>query len=131
MTIVARILPTGLAVGAPASAMFAVSAADAIINTKAEEFVFPPEVKGIIDVTKAPYFADPTGKRDCTTVLIRAIDDMMREDHTLTQEARPIVCGVKKQGKETKQLHWDELPHRDKEFIVVPMYVGQNGNSKP
>lgn len=81
------------------SATFAAVAADPAIDTKTEEFVYPPEVKGIIDVTKAPYFADPTGKRDCTAVLIRAIDDMMREDHQLMQEARPVVQGVKKQGE--------------------------------
>ncbi|MFA6174490.1 MAG: glycosyl hydrolase family 28-related protein [Kiritimatiellales bacterium] len=75
-----------------ATATFAVS------GTKTEEFVYPPEVKGIIDVTKAPYFADNTGKRDCTEILIRAIDDMVREDRDAMLKALPIVRGEKKQS---------------------------------
>ena len=75
------------------------SAADSAVNTKTEEFVYPPEVKGILDVTKAPYFADPTGKKDCTAAIIRAIDDMLREDHRLMQEARPLFKGVERQSE--------------------------------
>ena len=80
------------------SATFVAADTGSVINTKAEEFVYPPEVKGIIDVTKAPYFADNTGKIDCTAVLIRAIDDMVREDRDAMREALPIVRGAKKQS---------------------------------
>ena len=44
---------------------FAVSNPVFAINTKTEEFVYPPEVKGIIDVTKAPYFAENAGGKYC------------------------------------------------------------------
>ena len=70
----------------------------AVSNPKTKEFVYPPEVKGIIDVTKAPYFADNTGKQDCTAALIRAFDDMLREDRQLMQEARALTRGVPKQS---------------------------------
>ncbi|TSA31586.1 MAG: hypothetical protein D4R65_10970 [Verrucomicrobiaceae bacterium] len=83
----------------PLAVTHATAAADSAVNTRTEEFVYPPEVKGIIDVTKAPYFADPTGKKDCTAVLIQAIDDMMREDHRLMREALPLVQGVPKQAE--------------------------------
>jgi hypothetical protein len=79
-------------------AAVAARVANANGNPKTEEFVYPPEVKGIIDVTKAPYLADPTGQRDCTAVLIRAIDDMLREDYELMKEARELTRGVKKQS---------------------------------
>ena len=38
---------------------------------------YPIESKVIIDVTKAPYFADNTGKTDCTAVLCRVLDDVL------------------------------------------------------
>ena len=40
-------------------------------------FKFPEGCKAIIDVTKAPYFADPTGKRDSTEALKKAVDDVL------------------------------------------------------
>lgn len=39
---------------------------------------FPPGCRGIVDVSQAPYFADPTGERDCTQAIRQAIDDLMR-----------------------------------------------------
>lgn len=63
-----------------------------------ESRAYPPQARGIIDVTKAPYFADNTGKTDCTAALIRAIDDMVREDHQGMLDALPLVKGVPKQS---------------------------------
>ncbi|MFW6286534.1 MAG: glycosyl hydrolase family 28-related protein, partial [Candidatus Sumerlaeota bacterium] len=44
------------------------------------EIRFPKEAKQIVDVTKAPYHCDPTGKQDCTEALIRALDDIIAVD---------------------------------------------------
>ncbi|MBE6762172.1 MAG: hypothetical protein E7551_07785 [Ruminococcaceae bacterium] len=41
-------------------------------------FRFPKECTTIIDVTKPPYNADPTGKIDCTASLRRAFNDIMQ-----------------------------------------------------
>ena len=38
---------------------------------------YPDNLKNIIDVTKAPYYADNTGKTDCTEVLKRVFDDLL------------------------------------------------------
>ncbi len=38
---------------------------------------YPEYCKNVIDVTKAPYFADNSGKTDCTSALIKAIDDCL------------------------------------------------------
>lgn len=38
---------------------------------------YPVGLKNIIDVTKAPYYADNTGKTDCTEILRRVFDDLM------------------------------------------------------
>lgn len=40
---------------------------------------YPKECKNVIDVTKAPYYADNTGKNDCTQILIRALDDVLKD----------------------------------------------------
>lgn len=38
---------------------------------------YPPNAKAVIDVTKAPYYCDNTGKIDCTAVLRRALNDVL------------------------------------------------------
>lgn len=43
-----------------------------------ENVVYPTGCKGIIDVTKAPYFADNTGTYDCTDVLKKILDDILQ-----------------------------------------------------
>lgn len=42
-----------------------------------EAYRFPTACKTIIDVTQAPYFADNTGKKDCTETLCRIVDDIL------------------------------------------------------
>ncbi len=44
--------------------------------------------KNVIDVTKAPYFADNTGKTDCTQALRQAIDDCFRPVVDALEELR-------------------------------------------
>jgi len=56
---------------------------------------YPDFCKNIIDVTKAPYFADNTGKTDCTAALKAAIDDSLRD----------YIEGIKKVEKELLELH--------------------------
>ncbi len=41
---------------------------------------YPFESENIIDVTKAPYFADNTGKIDCTAALCRVFDDLLARE---------------------------------------------------
>lgn len=49
---------------------------------------YPDICNTVIDVTKAPYFADPTGKTDCTKALQLAIDDCLREYFIGLEEVR-------------------------------------------
>jgi hypothetical protein len=37
---------------------------------------YPPEANVVLDVTKAPYFLDNTGTKDCTRALVAILDDM-------------------------------------------------------
>lgn len=51
---------------------------DEVKRTASPRIVYPPGVQTILDVTKAPYFADNSGKTDCTKVLIAILDDLLR-----------------------------------------------------
>lgn len=48
---------------------------------------YPFNAKAVIDVTKAPYFCDNTGKTDCTEALRRAMDDVLRPNIDGIQKA--------------------------------------------
>ncbi|MFW6286770.1 MAG: glycosyl hydrolase family 28-related protein [Candidatus Sumerlaeota bacterium] len=48
------------------------------MRKKSQRITFPENAKAVVDVTKAPYNCDPTGKEDCTAALIQAIDDAVR-----------------------------------------------------
>ncbi len=39
---------------------------------------YPAAATAVLDVTRAPYFLDPTGQRDCTEALIAILDDMLQ-----------------------------------------------------
>ena len=41
---------------------------------------YPISTQAIIDVTKAPYFADNTGTVDCTDVLRQVFDDLLQRE---------------------------------------------------
>jgi hypothetical protein len=37
----------------------------------------------------------------------------------------PLTLIRETRGKETREAFWDNLPHRDRDFVVVPLYSGQ------
>jgi hypothetical protein len=47
--------------------------------------VYPANVQAVVDVTQAPYHLDNTGQEDCTSGLIRAIADVLRDDREAMQ----------------------------------------------
>jgi len=52
---------------------------------------YPTDARGIIDVTKAPYFADNTGARDCTAILIRILDEILQPSMDGMREVMAIL----------------------------------------
>lgn len=56
---------------------------------------YPNFCKRVIDITKAPYYADNTGKIDCTNVLRKAIDDCLVG----------YITGLEKLRKELLELY--------------------------
>ena len=56
---------------------------------------YPENCKSVVDVTKAPYYADNTGKIDCTKILCAAFDDCLKE----------YINGIEKVRNELLELH--------------------------
>ena len=65
-------------------------------STRAENIIYPEELRAVVDVTQPPYNADPTGQKDCTSALIRAIDDIIRPDREALKQTITIVTGERK-----------------------------------
>lgn len=59
------------------------------------------ECKNIIDVTKPPYNADNTGKTDCTAILCRVFDDVMRREIEGVEATREKLLKMSENGKKT------------------------------
>ncbi|MBO7150593.1 MAG: hypothetical protein J6V82_02465, partial [Clostridia bacterium] len=58
-------------------------------------FQFPEGCKAIVDVTKAPYFADPTGTRDSTEALKKAVDDVLSAYEKAFYETKEKLYAIK------------------------------------
>jgi len=54
---------------------------------------YPFETDTIIDVTKSPYFADNSGATDCTAVLRRVFDDVLKREVEGVEEAKKKLLG--------------------------------------
>lgn len=67
---------------------------------------YPEFAKNVVDVTKAPYFADNSGRTDCTAALCRAIDDCLRG----------YIIGLEKMRKELLE-HWDKQGRKGNVYI--------------
>lgn len=55
---------------------------------------YPNDLRVIIDVTKAPYYADNTGTYDCTEILQQIYDDIILNDVKLVRETFDKLSGA-------------------------------------
>ena len=79
-----------------------------------ENVVYPPDSQAIVDVTRPPYNADPTGQTDCSEALIRAYDDVMRtiQEH-YEETVRALQAGDDvRLGFESTSARGAIFPHR-------------------
>jgi len=65
---------------------------------------YPESCNNIIDITKAPYFADNTGKKDCTEAIRQAIDDCVYGYITAVEETRQELMEMYKAQNENVYL---------------------------
>ncbi|MBQ8082038.1 MAG: hypothetical protein IJ240_09105 [Clostridia bacterium] len=73
--------------------------------------------RAIIDVTKPPYGADPTGKRDCTEVLRRAIDDGLRAIPDGVEAVRRKLADI---GSQNAQMGFENRIVDGKISVLFP-----------
>lgn len=84
---------------------------------------YPIITDTIIDVTKAPYFADNTGKTDCTAVLRQIFDDILQREIDGVKETYARLREMSENG--TKNIY-DGFENRDDwqgVNVIYPQYV--------
>ena len=55
---------------------------------------FPESCKGFIDVTKEPYYADNTGEKDCTEILVGIINGIMQKQLEAIRETKKKLASA-------------------------------------
>ena len=60
---------------------------------------YPIDTPVIVDVTKAPYFADSTGKTDCTAALKKALDDILVRENAARKDTIRKLYEISENGK--------------------------------
>ena len=84
---------------------------------------YPIITDTIIDVTKAPYFADNTGKTDCTAVLRQVFDDILQREIDGVKETYARLREMSENG--TKNIY-DGFENRDDWMgvnVIYPQYA--------
>lgn len=90
------------------------------------DILYPADLEALVDVTKPPYNADPTGKTDCTAALIRAVDDVLRPDLEALKETLRTI-------KEKPQLAfwYTKLPFEKRQQFLRDNPLASIGQEKP
>lgn len=86
-----------------------------------DNVVFPEQSRAVIDVTKAPYFLDPTGQEDCTEKLQTLLNDLMSsmiKDMKEVYEALQNVPNGTYLSVENRRIN-------DKIFAIMPCSLNQ------
>ncbi len=60
-------------------------------NPSTDRIAYPPDARSVVNVTEAPYFADKTGKQDCTAILVRILDELLGESQVGMREVMDIL----------------------------------------
>ena len=81
-----------------------------------------PITNAVIDVTKPPYCADPTGQIDCTEILCRVFDDI------LSREVEGILAAEKRITEERLDLEgysigFENRRWKDGYMVIYPEFV--------
>ena len=86
-----------------------------------ENVMFPPESKAVLDVTKAPYFVDPTGQEDCTQKLRQILDDLLRGMIDEMKEVYRILC----ESPNGTYISNENRRLNDRVFAIFPCKINQ------
>ncbi len=86
-----------------------------------DNVIFPNNCKGIIDVTKAPYFVDNTGKEDCTQKLCKILDDIL---FCMIAEMKEVYETLKKSPDNT-YISRENRKLKGRIFAIFPVDIDQ------
>ena len=82
---------------------------------------YPIKTDTIIDVTKPPYCADNTGKKDCTEILRRVLDDILIREVEELQKTHDKVIELSEGGRENVYIGLETARYqRGKLSITYP-----------
>ena len=81
---------------------------------------YPFESENIIDVTKAPYFADNTGKTDCTEVLCRIFDDLLSREREGVEQTRRDLLEKSNNGEKNIFIGFEARTKKGFTYVIFP-----------
>ncbi len=81
---------------------------------------YPVDFKNIIDITKAPYFADNTGKIDCTSTLRQVFDDILIRE---IQGVRETEAKLHTMGENNVYIGFETRIEGNKVNVIYPEFV--------
>ena len=86
-----------------------------------ENVIYPEGCRAIIDVTKAPYFADNTGKTDCTAILQKILDDLL----TPYVEEMDEIYNILKDAPDGTRLKGSNRKENGNVYALMNYYMNQ------
>lgn len=81
---------------------------------------YPENFKNIIDVTKAPYFADNTGKTDCTAILRKVFDDLLDREVKGVKETEAKLYTL---GENDVYIGFESRIEKNLVRVIFPEFV--------
>ena len=81
---------------------------------------YPDNLKNVIDVTKAPYYADNTGKLDCTDILRRVFDDLLLREIEGVRETEQRLFSL---GKNDVYIGFESRIEKNLVRVIFPEFV--------
>lgn len=79
---------------------------------------YPFEAENIIDVTKAPYFADNTGETDCTDVLCRIFDDILVRERDGVKKTNNDLLRLSNNGEKNVFLGFEQRTRNGRTYVI-------------
>lgn len=84
---------------------------------------YPFTSENIIDVTKAPYFADNTGKTDCTDALCRVFDDLLRRERDGIEKTRDDLLALSNNCEKDVYIGFEAKVRKGFVYVIYPEVV--------
>lgn len=81
---------------------------------------YPFESENIIDITKAPYFADNTGKTDCTDALCKVFDDLLAREREGIEKTKNDLLKLSNNGEKDVFIGFEQRTEKGITYVIFP-----------